>query len=111
MRAGLGFTAARRQTSRLAGLAGLKPCTHFCAVEPRKGIEGHAAWPGFYRRSATGLAARGSGADSRQLHSKDRHSATGLMARGKGRRGFDFPLAFGLAKKHKLRQSIPPRKD
>ena len=40
-----------------------------------------------------------------------RHSATGLMARGKDRRGFDFPLAFGLAKKHKLRQSIPPRKD
>ena len=39
------------------------------------------AWPGFYRRSATGLAARGSGAASRRLHSKDRHSATGLMAR------------------------------
>ena len=61
MQVGRGFTAARRQASRLAGLAGLKPCTHFCAVEPRRGIEGHAAWPGFYRRSATGLAARRSG--------------------------------------------------
>ena len=41
--------------------AGLKPCTHFCAAEPCRGIEGHAGWPGFYRRSATGLAARRSG--------------------------------------------------
>ena len=40
-----------------------------------------------------------------------RHSATGPPACSKGQRGFDFPLAFGLAKKHKLRQSIPPRKD
>ena len=62
-------------------------------------LEGHVAWPGFYRRSATGLAARGSVADSRQLHSKDRHSATGLMARNKGQRGLDFTLAFCLAKK------------
>ena len=61
MRAGLGFTAARQRALRLAGLAGLKPCTHFCAAEPRRGIEGHAGWPGFYCRSATGLAARRSG--------------------------------------------------
>ena len=32
-----------------------------CAAEPCRGIEGHAGWPGFYRRSATGLAARRSG--------------------------------------------------
>ena len=37
------------------------PCTHLCAALPRRGVGGHADWPGFYRRSATGLAARGSG--------------------------------------------------
>ena len=31
-----------------------------------------------------------------------------LAACSKGQRGFDFPLAFCLAKKHKPRQSIPP---
>ena len=30
------------------------------------------------------------------------------MARKQDQRGFDFPLAFCLAKKHKPRQSIPP---
>ena len=61
MQVGRGFTAARQRALRLAGLAGLKPCTHFCAAEPCRGIEGHAGWPGFCRRSATGLAARRSG--------------------------------------------------
>ena len=108
MQLGRGFTAARRRASRLAqGAVPLDPGLH--AMRAERSEESRLA--PFYRRSAEGLAARGSGADSRQLHSKDRHSATGLMARGKGRRGFDFPLAFGLAKKHKLRQSIPPRKD
>ena len=32
-----------------------------CAPTARRVLVGHAAWPGFYRRSATGLAARGSG--------------------------------------------------
>ena len=41
----------------------------------------HACWPCSYRRSATGLAARGSGRAPCRLYSKDRHSATGLMAR------------------------------
>ena len=36
-----------------------------------------------------------------------RHSATGLMARKQGRRGFDFPLAFCIAKISKLRRTIP----
>ena len=39
---------------------------------------------------------------------KDRRRATGPPACCKGQRGFDFPLAFCLAKKHKPRQSIPP---
>ena len=60
----------------------------------RRGVEGHAAWLRSYRRSATGLAARGSGVDSCYLHSKDRHSATGLMARNKGQRGCEPTLAF-----------------
>ena len=41
--------------------AGLKPCTPDCAALPRRGVGRHASWPGFYRRSATGLAARRSG--------------------------------------------------
>ena len=75
------FTAVARQVPRLAGLAGLKPCTPDCAAEPRSGIGRHAAWPGFYRRGTTGATARRSGVATCQLDRKDRHSATGLMAR------------------------------
>ena len=60
----------------------------------RRGVEGHAAWLRSYRRGTTGATARGSGADSCCLHSKDRHSATCLMARNKGQRGYDLTLAF-----------------
>ena len=80
MRLGRGFTAARRQASRLAGLAGRCPAPN-TAPQGAGLLERHAAWPGFYRRSATGLAARRSGAAPCQLSSIDRHSATGLMAR------------------------------
>ena len=81
MRLGRGFTAVARQVPRLAGLAGLKPCTPDCAAEPRKGVGRHAAWPGFYRRGTTGATARRSGVATCQLDRKDRHSTTGLMAR------------------------------
>ena len=60
----------------------------------RRGVEGHAAWLRSYRRGTTGATARGSGADSCYLYSKDRHSATGLMARNKGQRGCEPALAF-----------------
>ena len=43
--------------------SGAKPLLD-CAAEPRRGVEGHATCPGFYRRSATGLAAHRSGVDS-----------------------------------------------
>ena len=47
----------------------------------RRALAGHAAWLRSYRRSATGLAARRSGAAPCRLYCIDRHSATGLMAR------------------------------
>ena len=53
---GRGFTAARQRASRLAGLAGLKPCTLLCAGA--QGHRGRVAWPGFYRRGTTGATAR-----------------------------------------------------
>ena len=81
MRLGRGFTAVARQVPRLAGLAGLKPCTPDCAAEPHRGVGRHAAWPGFYRRGTTGATARRSGVATCQLDRKDRHSTTGLMAR------------------------------
>ena len=82
MRAGRGFTAVARQVPRLAGLAGLKPCTRFCAPWARRGVEGHAGWPRFYRRGTTGATARRSGAAPGLVAGSDRHSATGLAARG-----------------------------
>ncbi|MDD7662718.1 MAG: SMC-Scp complex subunit ScpB [Eubacteriales bacterium] len=39
---------------------GVTPCTPDCAL-CAQGAQENAAWPGFYCRSATGLAARGSG--------------------------------------------------
>ena len=68
-----------------------------CALLARRVLVGHASWPGFYRRSATGLAARRFGAAPCWLHSIYRHSATGLMARNQGQRDFDFALAFYAA--------------
>ena len=106
MRLGRGFTAVARQVPRLAGLAGLKPCTPDCAVEPLRGVGRHAAWPGFYRRGTTGATARQSGVATCQLDRKDRHSATGLMARNKGQRGFVFMLAFFVAEIFKMLRSI-----
>ena len=55
------------------------------------GVGRHTTWPGFYRRSATGLAARESGAAPCRLASADRHSATGLMARARRTR---WPMTF-----------------
>ena len=40
----------------------MTPCTPDCAPQARRVLGGHAAWLRSYRRSATGLAARGSGA-------------------------------------------------
>lgn len=56
------------------------PCTLLCAFLTRRGVERHAAWPGFYRRGATGAMARWFSVALRQLNRKGRHSATGLMA-------------------------------
>ena len=70
------------------------PCTPDCAPWARRVLGGHDGWPGVYRRSATGLAARGAGVVPCQLHGIDRHSATGLMARSKGQRGSETMLAF-----------------
>ena len=79
MRLGRGFTAAARRVPRLAGLAGygadwhgkdairrkaarqgVTPCTPDCA-HSAQGRRGTCRLTGFYRRSATGLAARESG--------------------------------------------------
>ena len=64
----------------LAG-QGVIPCTPHRAHRARGYSGDMQLGRGFTAARRTGLAARGSGADSRQLHSKDRHSATGLMAR------------------------------
>ena len=50
-----------------------------CAAPPRRGVEGHESWPGFYRRGTEGTTARGSGRVSSQLACTGRHSAEGLM--------------------------------
>ena len=98
-------TAIRQQASWLAIKAsvdvnlrwlfcrGSAPAPHTAPIG-RGTVRGEASWLRSYRRSATGLAARGSGVDSCYLHSKDRHSATGLMARNKGQRGCEPTLAF-----------------
>ena len=69
-----------------------------CAPTARRALGRHAAWPGVYRRSSTGLAARRSGAVPCRLASSYRHSATGLMARNKGQREIKLTLAFCVAK-------------
>ena len=77
----------------------------------RAGLLGrHACWPGFYRRSATGLAARGSDAAPCCLYGIDRHSATGLMARKKGQRDFETTLTFSLAKSPSCNEASQPAK-
>ena len=81
-----------------------------CAPWARRALAGHAAWLRSYRRSATGLAARGSGVISSMLANIDRHSATGLMARYEGQRGFETMLAFCAAKVHKKHGNFPTRK-
>ena len=102
-------TAARRQASRLAGLAGRCPAPK--TAPQGAGLLGrHASLPGFYRPSATGLATRGSGAAPCRLASSYRHSATGLMARSKGQREIKITLAFCAAKNPKTQRSIPTRK-
>ena len=107
MSVGREATAARRQASRLAGLAGGDPL-HPIPRHRARGCSGDMpSWLGFYRRSATGLAARGSGAIPCRLASSYRHSATGLMARYKGQRGFEIPLAFCAAKIPKSQENIP----
>ena len=58
--AGSKITAARRRASRLASLAGRCPAPH-TAPKGAGLLRGKASWPGFYRRSATGLTARRSG--------------------------------------------------
>ena len=83
------------------------PLTPDCAPQARRGVGRHASWPGFYRRSATGLAARGFGAVPCQLVSSYRHSATGLMARYKGQREIKITLAFCVAENPKTQRSIP----
>ena len=51
----------RRRTPHRRPRKGQCPLTPDCAPMARRGVGGHVTWPGFYRRSATGLAARGSG--------------------------------------------------
>ena len=70
-------------------------------------LDRHGAWPGFYRRSATGLAARRFGIAPCCLYSKDRRRATGPPARNKTQRGFETTLGFCVAKISTLHQSIP----
>ena len=60
MRLGRGFTAVAQRVPRLAGLAELCPAPT-SARTARRGVVGHAAWPGFYRRVTTGATARRSG--------------------------------------------------
>ena len=60
MQLGCEATAARQQASRFASLAGRCPAPH-TAPKGRGLLGGKASWPGFYRRSATGLTARRSG--------------------------------------------------
>ena len=79
------------------------------AVPLHPGLRGPAAqgvWgkklAGEYRRSAEGLAARGSGVAPCCLYGIDRHSSTGLMARYKGQREIKLTLAFCAAKIPKL---------
>ena len=98
-------TAFRQQASWLAIKASVDvnlrwffcrrsaPAPHTAPIG-RGTVRGEASWLRSYRRSATGLAARGSGVDSCYLHSKDRHSATGLMAHNKGQRGCEPTLVF-----------------
>ena len=98
-------TAIRQQASWLAIKAsvdvnlrwlfcrGSAPAPHTAPIG-RGTVRGEASWLRSYRRSATGLAARGSGVDSCYLYSKDRHSATGLMTHNKGQRGYKTTLAF-----------------
>ena len=71
MRLGRGFTAVARQVPRLAqGAVPLDPTPRPLGAGQ---LVRHAAWPGFYR-----------------------HSATGLMARNKGQHGFETTLAFRI---------------
>ena len=95
-----------RQVPRLAGLAGLKPCTPDCAAEPHRGVGRHAAWPGFYRRGTTGATARRSGVASCQLNRKKRRRAMGPPAHNKCQRDSKFTLAFWVAKLSKPCRSI-----
>ena len=89
---------------------GVTPCTPDCAPQARRALGRNASWPEVYRRSATGLAARRSGAAPCQSYNIDRHSATGLMARKKGQREIKLTLAFCAAKIPKPQENIPPRK-
>ena len=73
------------------------PLTPGCAL-CAQGVRGKAAWLRSYRRSATGLAARGSDTISSMLAGIDRHSTEGLVARCKCQRGFETTLAFFAAK-------------
>ena len=82
------------------------PCTLLCAFLTRRGVERHAAWPGFYRRGATGAMTRQFSVALRQLNRKGRHSATGLMARTKVQRVLENTLDFFVAKISKARLDI-----
>ena len=102
MQVGRGFTAARQRASRRA--KALHPLLRAAGAQGRSGTCGLA---GFYRRSATGLAARGCGVIPCLLACTDRHSAAGLMACNEGQQGFQNHAGLWRSKASQAAQQHP----
>ena len=101
-----GVTAARQRASWLAqGVVPLDPGLRAFGAQGYRETRGLAS---FYRRSATGLAARESGVVSLSVKAKRPHSATGLMVRNQNPACFQNRLDFFVTKQPKPCRSLSP---